>query len=67
MGRVWEWKVERGMGRGGAPTRNLNGKGIQDMVFSQLRMPSLIILNCENPSVLQTHCMHLQGMLFFIS
>ena len=32
MGRVWEWKVERGMGRGGVPTKNLNGKGIQEMV-----------------------------------
>ena len=37
MGRVWEWKVERGMGRGGAPTRNLNGKGIQEMVFFTIK------------------------------
>ena len=74
--RVCEWKWEKVNAKGCEGygdwewERRVSGKGVgmemeRGMVRSQVRRASLINLNCENPSALGTHCMHLQGLLFF--
>ena len=56
---VRNWKgMGEGVGRGWVARK---------CYFSIVKEDLQILLNCENPSALGTHCMHLQGLLFFIS